>query len=282
MLTAVEGAFRTSRCEEKNKVNFASNFLRESAKIWWEGKNYEKGEEWLGLCSWKEFKDLFNAEYASAEEIDKTREEFQSLMQTNKSVNELWKKFNDMVPCCPEHHGNEKLKVKRFQRMLCDEIREVFSPFKCITLEDLLSRARVREADLQRRKRHKSNECPNFKAIEAKPLRSIKEEKVEVPNPKARVYVMYVGEDKLVPDVVSCTILVNSLPARVLYDSRASVSFVSYEFIKNLSTPPNKLPLPLEVEIADSKVVVVSNMYRDVVIEIDDSTFRIDLIPIML
>nr|GFB42803.1 zinc finger, CCHC-type, retrotransposon Gag domain protein [Tanacetum cinerariifolium] len=32
-LTAVEGAFRTSCCKEKNKVNFASNFLRDSAKM---------------------------------------------------------------------------------------------------------------------------------------------------------------------------------------------------------------------------------------------------------
>ncbi|GKE25022.1 putative reverse transcriptase domain-containing protein [Tanacetum coccineum] len=296
----------------------------------------EKGEEWIGLCSWKDFKELFNAEYAPAEEIDKIREEFQTLMQTNETVNELWKKFNDLIPYCPEYHGNEKLKVERFQRMLRDDIREVISPFKCTTLEDLLSRARVREADLQRKKNkkvketkrklefgyrdakkskhdhgrkgdgnqtktpckkchkfhleecranlpgHKSNECPNSKAIEAKPLRAIEEEKVGVPSPKARVYVMTDEEDKLVHDVVIGTILVNSLPTRVLYDSGASVSFVSYEFSQNLSTPPNKLPFPLEVEIADSKVVVVSNVYSDVEIEIDDGIFKIDLIPIIL
>ncbi|GJS19237.1 hypothetical protein Tco_0447869 [Tanacetum coccineum] len=44
-LAAVEGAFCTSNCKEKNKVNFASNLLRDSAKMWWEGKVFEKGEE---------------------------------------------------------------------------------------------------------------------------------------------------------------------------------------------------------------------------------------------
>ncbi|GJS90551.1 hypothetical protein Tco_0773187 [Tanacetum coccineum] len=44
-LLAVDGAFRTSSCKEKNKVNFASNFLRDSAKKWWEGKICEKGLE---------------------------------------------------------------------------------------------------------------------------------------------------------------------------------------------------------------------------------------------
>ncbi|GKB96818.1 zinc finger, CCHC-type, retrotransposon gag domain protein, partial [Tanacetum coccineum] len=53
---------------------------------------------------------------------------------------------------------------------------------------------------------HKSNECPNPKAIEAKPLKSIKEEKVEkaeVTNPKAHVYMMVTQEDKVVHDIVT-------------------------------------------------------------------------------
>ncbi|GJX65496.1 putative reverse transcriptase domain-containing protein [Tanacetum coccineum] len=331
------------------------------------GKVCEKGKEWIGACTWKEFKELFNAEFTLVEEIDRIREEFQTLTQTNESVNEMWKKFNDLIRYCPEYHGNEKLKVERFQRMLRDDIREVISPFKCITLDYLLSRARVREADLLRKKNkeaketkrktkfgdrdakkpkhdqgrksggtqikttckkchkthlgvcranlsgcykygtlnhmskdckkpmilcynynqlgHKSNEYPNPKAIEAKPLKSIKEEKVEkarIPNPTDRVYMKATEEDKVGCDVIIGTILVNSLPARVLYDSGASVSFVSFEFSKNLSAPPNKLPFPLEVEIAGKKIVVVSKVYRDVEIEIDDSSFKIDLIPIAL
>ncbi|GJW94810.1 hypothetical protein Tco_0174482 [Tanacetum coccineum] len=186
-LAAVKGAFRTSNFKEKNKVNFASNFLCDRAKMWWEEK----------------------------------------------------KNFNDLIRYCPEYHGNKKLEVERFQRMLRDNIREVISPLKCTTLDDLLSRARVREADLLRKKNeakenkrkldfvdrdakkpkqdqslrsggthvktpckkchkthlggHKSNECLNLKAIEAKPLKSIKEEKVEkvvIPNPTARAYMM--------------------------------------------------------------------------------------------
>ncbi|GJR80413.1 putative reverse transcriptase domain-containing protein [Tanacetum coccineum] len=93
---------------------------------------------------------------------------------------------------------------------------------------------------------------------------------------------MATEEAKAVRDVVTCTILINSIPARVLYDSGASVSFVSFEFSKSLPTPPNKLHFPLEVEIAGNEIVVVSKVYRDVEIEIDDSVFKIDLIPIVL
>ncbi|GJW55187.1 zinc finger, CCHC-type, retrotransposon gag domain protein [Tanacetum coccineum] len=129
-ISTVEGAFRTSCCKEKNK-----------------------GEEWIRTCTWKEFKEMFNSEYALAEEVDKIREEFQTLTQTNETMNEIWKKFNDLIRYYPEYHGNEKLKVERFQRMLHGDIREVISPFKYTTLDDLLSRARVRKVDLLRRKK---------------------------------------------------------------------------------------------------------------------------------
>ncbi|GJV81525.1 zinc finger, CCHC-type, retrotransposon gag domain protein [Tanacetum coccineum] len=125
-LSDIKGAFCTSSCKEKNKVNFSSNFLHDSARMWWDGKIYEKGEEWIGSCTWKEFKGLFNAEYAPAEEVDKIQEELQTLMHTNETVNELWKKFNDLIRYYPEYHGNEKLKVERVREadLLRKKIKE--------------------------------------------------------------------------------------------------------------------------------------------------------------
>ncbi|GKA25894.1 putative reverse transcriptase domain-containing protein [Tanacetum coccineum] len=227
-LSAVEGAFRTSGCKEKNK----------------------------------EFKEMFTTEYASVEEVDKIWEEFQTLTQTNETVNEMWKDFNDLIRYCPEYHEKEKLKVEKFQRMLRGDIREVISPFKCTTLEDLLSRARLREADLLRKNNKETKRKLDFVdrdakkpkqdqsrrsggtqvktpckkchkthlgVIDAKPLKSIKEEKVEktgIPTPTTRAYMMATEEEKAVCDVVT--------------------------------------------------------VYQEVEIEIDDSVFKIDLIPIVL
>ncbi|GJY20440.1 putative nucleotidyltransferase, ribonuclease H [Tanacetum coccineum] len=129
---------------------------------------------------------------------------------------------------------------------------------------------------------HKLNEFPKEKAIKAIPVRSIKEGKVEAPKAKARAYPMTAEEAQLIPDVVTCIIPINSLPARVLYDSGACVSFVSYGFSEKLCPLLNKLLKPLEVEIIDSKVVAVTNVYHNVDIEIDDSVFKIELIPMML
>ncbi|GJZ58977.1 zinc finger, CCHC-type, retrotransposon gag domain protein [Tanacetum coccineum] len=130
-------------------------------------KNF-KNERNGYTCTWKEFKEIFTTEYAPVEEVDKIREEFQTLIQTNETVNEMWKKFNDLICYCPEYHGNENLKVEKFQRMLRDDIREVISPFKCTTLEDLLSRAWLREADLLRRKNKETKRKLDFVDRDAK------------------------------------------------------------------------------------------------------------------
>ncbi|GJT50586.1 zinc finger, CCHC-type, retrotransposon gag domain protein [Tanacetum coccineum] len=250
-LAAVEGAFRTSNCKEKNKVNFASNFLRDSAKMWWEGKVCEKGEEWIGACTWKEFKELFNAEFNPVKEIDKIREEFQALMQTSEMVNEMWKNFNDLI--CYRSRVTIEMRIIREVDLLRKKSKEAKETKRKLEFRD--RDAKKPKQDHNRRSGHKSNECPNPKVIEAKPFESQSRKKN--------------GEAEFIL-------------ARMLYDSGASVSFVSLEFSKTLSAPPNKLHFPLEEEIADSKVIVVSNVYHDVEIEIDDSIFKIDLIPIML
>nr|GEY27841.1 reverse transcriptase domain-containing protein [Tanacetum cinerariifolium] len=231
-LSTGEGAFRTSCCKEKKKVNFASNFLRDSAKMWWDGKVCKK-DDLLSRDRVREA-DLQRKKNKEAKEI-KRKLEFEIRMLRSLSMI----KVKEVVEPDPRHH-----------------VKSVIN----LNLESVGHTCQ-------------SNECPNPKAIEANPLKSNNEEKVEkagVPNPKDHVYVKAAEEDKLVHNVVTSTILVNYILAHVLYDSGTSVSFVSYKFSKNQSTLPNKLPFLLEVEIVDSKVVVVSNVYRDVEIEIDD------------
>ncbi|GJW95950.1 hypothetical protein Tco_0175622 [Tanacetum coccineum] len=80
----------------------------------------------------------------------------------------MWKKFNDLIRYCPEYHRNEKLKVDKFQRMLHDDIREVISLFKCTTSEDILSRARLREEDLLRKKNKETKRKLDFVDRDAK------------------------------------------------------------------------------------------------------------------
>ncbi|GJV39837.1 zinc finger, CCHC-type, retrotransposon gag domain protein [Tanacetum coccineum] len=199
-LSVIKGAFRTNSCKEKNKVNFASNFLRDYVKMWWDGK----------ICEKEDY--------------------FQTLMQTNETVNELWKKFNDLIRYCPEYHGNEKLKVEReanLQRKENKEAKEtrrklefgnrdakkpkqdhsqksggtqIKTPckkcykahlgecranlpgcYKCGSLNHMSKDCKKLMILCYNCNQlgNKSNECLNSKVTEAKPMKSMKEEKVE-------------------------------------------------------------------------------------------------------
>ncbi|GJV69829.1 putative reverse transcriptase domain-containing protein [Tanacetum coccineum] len=168
----------------------------------------------------KEFKALFNAEFTPAEEIDRMREEFQTLSQTNETVNEIWKKFNDLIRYCPEYHRNEKLNVERFQRMLLDDIRETVMPrsLRKIKAEEVVEpKLRHRARNVIKLPWSMSENWPDWAQndqimvrhqgyLNYKTLKSIKEEKVEkvvIPNPTARAYMMATEENKAMRDVVT-------------------------------------------------------------------------------
>ncbi|KAJ9566564.1 hypothetical protein OSB04_002530 [Centaurea solstitialis] len=104
--------------------------------------------------------------------------------------------------------------------------------------------------------------------------------KPEIPKSRARVFHLTAEEAKEEPDVVTGTFLVNSLPALVLFDSGASKSFVSSSFCKGFTNVMGRLDKPLKVEIAAEEYRLCSDVYRDVVIELEGVEFKIDLIPI--
>nr|GEW42414.1 hypothetical protein [Tanacetum cinerariifolium] len=101
-----------------------------------------------------------------------------------------------------------ELKVKKFQRMLRDDIREVISPFECTTLDDLLSRARTMMPRSLSKIKAKEVVEPKLRhhVIAAKPLKSIKEGKVEKTGfhaQMAQAYMMATEEDKVVHNVIA-------------------------------------------------------------------------------
>ncbi|GJY51952.1 putative reverse transcriptase domain-containing protein [Tanacetum coccineum] len=231
-------------------------------------------------------KELFNAEFTLAEEIDRIREEFQTLTQTNETVNEIWKKFNDLIRYCPEYHGNKKLKVERFQRMLRNDIRELISPFKCTTLDDILSRAQMREADLLRKRIKEAKETKRtieFGDRDAKKpkhdqCRKSRGTQIKTPLKIARSKWSYVS--------IATNWGTSQMNALTFKSDEGRKSGEGGDLkpkgSKTLSTPSNKFPFPLEVEIAGDKVMIVSNVYRKVEINIDDNIFKFNLILIML
>ncbi|XP_024986548.1 uncharacterized protein LOC112521785 [Cynara cardunculus var. scolymus] len=100
------------------------------------------------------------------------------------------------------------------------------------------------------------------------------ERQPEVPKSKGRVFHMTAIEAEETPDVVTGTFLVNSVRARVLFDSGANRSFVSTTFCDYLYKVPKPLSSAIEVETADDNRVIIREEYDDCNIQIDGCSIQ--------
>ncbi|XP_022033035.1 uncharacterized protein LOC110934155 [Helianthus annuus] len=99
---------------------------------------------------------------------------------------------------------------------------------------------------------------------------------------RGRMFQLTLDEAKASPDVVSGIFLVNSMPMNVLFDSGASRSFISNELLVHPSFKLEKMLVPLEVEVADSKSYLLHDICRNCMILIEDEEFSIDLVPMYM
>ena len=128
---------------------------------------------------------------------------------------------------------------------------------------------------------HRKNECPELK-MSGSSNSQVSGKKVEAVKPKGRAFQMTAEEAKTTSDVVTGTFSINSLSAYVLFDSGASRSFKSIKFACHSSFVLDKLPEPLEVEVADSKTFLVMDVYRNCKLTIDGEDYLVDLLPMTL
>ncbi|GJU44903.1 putative reverse transcriptase domain-containing protein [Tanacetum coccineum] len=82
------------------------------------------------------------------------------------------------------------------------------------------------------------------------------------------------------PKVVTGTFSLNNQFATVLFDSGADFSFISTKFAPLLNVEPCTVNPGYVIEIADGKSVEVDKVIRDCKLELGNSLFTIDLIPL--
>nr|GEZ28878.1 hypothetical protein [Tanacetum cinerariifolium] len=87
-------------------------------------------------------------------------------------------------------------------------------------------------------------------------------------------------EALLYPKVVTGIFSLNNQFATVLFDSKADFSFTSSKFATLLNVEPCIVNLGYVIEIADGESVEVDRVIRDCKLELGNSLFSIDLIPL--
>ncbi|GJT75348.1 putative reverse transcriptase domain-containing protein [Tanacetum coccineum] len=99
---------------------------------------------------------------------------------------------------------------------------------------------------------------------------------------RGRAYNVNVNADEASrdPNVVTGTFSLNNHFATVLFDSGADFSFISTEFVSMLNVKPKIINPDYVIEIADGKRVEVDRVICDCKLELGNSLFTIDLIPL--
>ncbi|GJZ31893.1 putative reverse transcriptase domain-containing protein [Tanacetum coccineum] len=99
---------------------------------------------------------------------------------------------------------------------------------------------------------------------------------------RGRAYNVNVNADEASrdPNVVTGTFSLNNHFATVLFDSGADFSFISTEFVSMLNVKPRIVNPGYVIEIADGKRVEVNRVICDCKLELGNSLFTIDLIPL--
>nr|KAJ0213461.1 hypothetical protein LSAT_V11C400194320 [Lactuca sativa] len=130
---------------------------------------------------------------------------------------------------------------------------------------------------------HINSECPQSKGNNNQGRitnNRATDKKADTGRPKARTFHLMAQEAQETPDVVTGTFLVNSIHARVLFDSGANRSLVSTTFCKNLVRNAKTLEHALEIETADDHWVLVREEYDDCSNEIEGGVVPLNLLPI--
>ncbi|KAJ9548050.1 hypothetical protein OSB04_020593 [Centaurea solstitialis] len=115
---------------------------------------------------------------------------------------------------------------------------------------------------------HRQRECPQSKPAESKasvrrPSTSgAPRQKEEVPRAHARAFQITAEEARDKPELVTGIFLVNSHPARILFDSGATDSFVSHAFARCLNSVPCVLAKPFYVDTVDGTPMLADKVLQ--------------------
>ncbi|KAJ9544490.1 hypothetical protein OSB04_024197 [Centaurea solstitialis] len=126
---------------------------------------------------------------------------------------------------------------------------------------------------------HRQLECPRMRREESKAsiqrpaMGGVSSQKEEVPKARARAFQITAEEARDEPDVVTGIFLVNSQPARILFDSGATNSFVMHDYVCYINFVPFTLPIPFTVDIANGVTLVADRVFRDCSLVLDNHDF---------
>ncbi|XP_074327544.1 uncharacterized protein LOC141665459 [Apium graveolens] len=213
---------------------------------------------------------------------------FLELKQENMSVAEYEAKFTELSRFVPQLVGTEEKKAERFQQGLKQWIQNKLAILEITDYATLVQKATIAEtkpvtcfkcgkvghsATTCNQEAAKCFQCGKTGHMKkdysaAAPASSRGSVAASNRVPTARTFNMTVKDAMRNTNVITGTLLLNSNPANVLFDSGATKSFVSKEFAEKLNLKVEPLKESLQVEIANQEIILVNQVYANCNLEL--------------
>ncbi|XP_021985645.1 uncharacterized protein LOC110881803 [Helianthus annuus] len=316
-ILSTEAVFVRSRCEVEDQVMFVTGLLQLQAKDWWDAHSKDLGDDKV-MLTWQEFKEPFLKYHSPQSTLDKIQEDFLRLRQKDETIIEITNKFlkkaeyrgfvnpskcatlNELIDWARDREIELRRQVERGEKRVAEKPTNT-NPSKKAKYQDQNRKGKTSSGipTCKTCGKHHSGECcwerKGAINVGKRDIRHIKAEcpklqqgakkdgkKDESSKARGRMFQLTSDKAKTSPDVVSGIFLVNSMPMNVLFDSGASRSFISNELFVHPSFKLEKMLVPIEVEVADTKSYMLHDICRNCKILIEDEEFNIDLIPMYM
>ncbi|XP_071739045.1 uncharacterized protein [Rutidosis leptorrhynchoides] len=254
-LREIDRALDACQCEPELRVLYASRLFKDRAMEWWDSITAHIPKEQISQINWEQFYNKVCKQYCTSFELGRIRKEFMDLEMTDQmTVDDVIEQFND------------KLGVMRHNAETCSFRNNVC--WNC------------------QKEGHRSAQCPSARrsySATGSGVRAVSaggsyastsgQKRKNPPVPEGRAFQMSVDVATATDDMITGMFLINSIPARVLFNSGTNRSFMSVTFCDKLKLPVELISTPLRVEVADGKTVPVTTSASGAIIDIDGGFF---------
>ncbi|GJX00144.1 putative reverse transcriptase domain-containing protein [Tanacetum coccineum] len=283
----MESVIDNSGCLANHRVKYAASSFIGKALTWWNTQVEARGRDAANAMAWNDFKALLTTEFYPSNVIEKLESEFWNHSMVGTDHVGYTDRFHELAKLVPYLVTPEAKRVTRYINGLLSQILRSGTLVKAGEKRKERDEASKSESVGKDEKKVKGGRGFVAACATIAKGRVTWPETVEhrlgmqsryeqLGQEMGRELVMSVED----PNVVTGTYSLNNLYATVLFDSSADFSFISTKFVPLLNAKPSIANPGYVIEVANGKKEEVDRIFHGCRLELGDSIFPIDLIPL--
>ncbi|GJY19170.1 putative reverse transcriptase domain-containing protein [Tanacetum coccineum] len=289
----MENVIDNSGCSENQKVKYAASSFVNKALTWWNIQVQARGREATIGMSWTDFKALLVEELCPSNEMEKLETEFWNHKMVGANHAGYTDRFHELAKLVPHLVTPESSRIKRYIASLAPEIRGMLRATQPTTIQSAILRDGILTDEAvscgtltKGNEKRKGVEETSKQGGWGNDNKRVKVSKgFMVATPHRNEYV--VSHPKCAkcwthhPEGGPCQVCFNCQKlGHFARNCRMPVNFISTNFTPLLNENPSFVNPGYVIEVVDGNKVEINRIIHDCKLELRNSLFTIDLIPL--